>query len=580
MKRLIAALGGYFKERARALAFWLAPAGSRRQLYRFRSTRTVRKMFLPRRPRHAPPLPDFEDPDATRRYLANFALTPPDDAQPTSAVIFHWIDFHPQALALFPLATTPAERDRFIAWLLRHRLRFGLRVGDLLAFARELRDDPSCGIEALYRRNPEWQREAPGGLTAAGWPGLQEFLARRYVLREPWLTAATPPRTAETPAQGVNLLAHFCYPCGLQAAAMNTLAALEDAGWNVSCRDVPNRAATDLPGRQAWLGLHPYPITLVQLAPNRLGRNAYELAGLQERPGVYRIGYWYWELETAPAAWARQSDWLDEIWAPTRFIGDALRRIMTIPVIDMLPGLAPPSVAKLSRAQLGLPEDRFLFLFAFDMSSTGERKNPEAVVAAFQRAFEPDAPVALAIKIRRGWEEPQRTAALHAAAQLGRIIILDESLPEDAYFGLLNCCDAYISLHRSEGLGMTLAEAMALGKPTIATRYSGNLDFMNDDNSLLVAATMTSLRTRTRSYPRGARWAEPSIEDAAAKMRWVVENPVAARQLAERGRLAIQGSLSLADAGRRMTKRLAEIEELLGRKQRKAESDLGADDFL
>jgi len=110
---------------------------------------------------------------------------------------------------------------------------------------------------------------------------------------------------------------------------------------------------------------------------------------------------------------------------------------------------------------------------------------------------------------------------------------------------------------------MTLAEAMALGKPTIATRYSGNLDFMNDDNSLLVEATMTSLRTRTRSYPRGARWAEPSIDDAATKMRWVVDNPAAARRLAERGRLAIQDSLSLADAGRRMTKRLAEISESL-----------------
>lgn len=517
----------HLKHWARELVNWLAPGGSRRQLLRFKLTRFIRRLLLPARPRIVSPLPDFNDEAAVGRYLALFSIDGPNVDSGNSDHVYHWLDFHPHVLLKFPLATMLGERDVFIAWLLVHRNRFGIQVGDILALGRELQSDPTGGVEPLFRRRPDLQR-------------------------------AVPSPEGERGARGVNLLAHFCYPCGLQVAAMNTLAAFESAGWAVSCRDVPNRMATDRPNRRRWLGLHPYPVTIVQLAPDRLGRNAYFVAGLDEKANVQRIGYWYWELETVPKAWAKQADWLDEIWAPTRFIGDALRRVMPIPVIDMLPGLPPPPVVEMPRAELSLPSDRFLFLFAFDMSSTGERKNPEAVVAAFKRAFAPHDDVALALKITRGWEDPSRLAALHAVAERERIIVIDRILPERDYFGLLNACDAYISLHRSEGFGLTLAEAMALGKPTIATRYSGNLAFMNDDNSLLVACTMTELRAAAKNYPRGAFWAEPSIDDAVEKMRWVVKQSTAAREMGERGRSFVRANLSLAAAGQRMTKRLLE----------------------
>jgi glycosyltransferase involved in cell wall biosynthesis len=219
-----------------------------------------------------------------------------------------------------------------------------------------------------------------------------------------------------------------------------------------------------------------------------------------------------------------------------------------------------PPAAIMPRSRFGLPDNRFLFLFAFDMGSTRERKNPEAVVAAFRRAFGPNDPVSLVLKISRGWQDPLALAELRGAAEPERILIIDQVLAPAEVFGLMNCCDAYVSLHRSEGFGLTLAEAMALGKPAIATGYSGNRAFMNDDNSLLVAYEMTAIRATAKSYVRGARWAEPSIEDAAHKMRWLVDHPRESRALAARGQCAVRELLSLEAAGRRMTKRLHEIE--------------------
>jgi glycosyltransferase involved in cell wall biosynthesis len=530
------------KQRLRSLLLWLAPAGTWRQRVRFRLVRWVNRCRLPGKPRNLRP--------------DELNQTPGEHAD--SQRLFHWLDFHPHVFAKFPLATTPAELPVFGAWLMANQDRFGLRTDDVLAFVREMTSDTSCGIEALYRRSANWQQAVPNGLTPAGWNDLRDWLKLRFDIADPWIDRAQFP-PMENHERGVNMLAHFCYPSGLQTAAKNTRDALTQAGWDVSCRDVPNSAATDLPERGQWLGLHPYPVTIVQLAPEPLGRNAYFTAGLAERPNVYRIGYWYWELETVPRSWARQKDWLNELWAPTPFVAEALRRSMPLPVFDMLPGMTVPAVTDVPRSRFGLPMDRFLFLFAFDMGSTRERKNPEGAIAAFRKAFRPSDPVSLVLKISRGWQDPLSLADLQAAAEPGRIIIIDQVMPPADVFALMNVCDAYISLHRSEGFGLTLAEAMALGKPTIATAYSGNLAFMNDANSLLVAYDRTRIRATAKAYARGAHWAEPSIDDAAAKMRWVVDHPDAARALADRGRGTVRQLLSLEAAGQRMTNRLASI---------------------
>jgi glycosyltransferase involved in cell wall biosynthesis len=197
------------------------------------------------------------------------------------------------------------------------------------------------------------------------------------------------------------------------------------------------------------------------------------------------------------------------------------------------------------------------------MASIVERKNPLGLIRAFQLAFSADEPVDLVLKTT---SEPGHAAALKAlrsAAAGANVTIIDRVFTPEQTLALMDACDAYVSLHRSEGLGLTMAEAMLLGKPVIATRYSGNLAFMDDSNSLLVDCTMRPLGREFPPYDAAARWAEPSEAHAARLMRRLYDDPAAAAALGRRGQESARRSLALAPAGRRMAERLAEISSSL-----------------
>jgi glycosyltransferase involved in cell wall biosynthesis len=149
---------------------------------------------------------------------------------------------------------------------------------------------------------------------------------------------------------------------------------------------------------------------------------------------------------------------------------------------------------------------------------------------------------------------------LRAEAQEAGAVLIDRMMTREESYALLDCCDCYVSLHRSEGLGLTMAEAMMLRKPVIATGYSGNLDFMTDGNSMLVEYGRTTNSQILPQYGRGAEWADPSIEHAAHWMRWVYENPDDAKALGIRAQREVSELLSIEAAGRRMAKRLSEID--------------------
>jgi glycosyltransferase involved in cell wall biosynthesis len=544
------AVPGFLDTRFRALARRLAPAGTERHRFLRRVLQLLRHGIEPVLDRGLPNLPQLPD---------------PGNAGSADAVM-HWYDHDPLARGRFPLALLPGHEGPCLTWLFRHCDELKLSTGDIVACLRAHAADPVAAIDALYRRHPQWQRAVPDGLERPD--ELWTWLEARYGVRcFDERRGSSPPALCDriastcsagmTPAtrQGVNVLGHFRYPSGIQVAAQNAVLALRQVGWDVSCRDVPTGA--DLPNRDGYLGMHPYPVTISHLPPEPHGMNAYPLAGLQPRPNTYRIGTWYWELERAPKSWRRHVRWLHEIWAPTPFIAEALRGVVPMPVVDMLPGIPMPSEVRSPRSRWGLPEDRYLFLFSFDMNSTMERKNPLAAIVAFRQAFRHDEPVGLVVKVSRGDSDPRGLRALQAACEPGRVWLIDEVL--DDMHGLMAACDAYVSLHRSEGFGLTMAEAMALGKPTIATGYSGNLAFMNDANSRLVDHAMSPVVGAGPFYRPGCRWAEPSVAHAARLMRSFVDDQAAARELGSRGREAVRESLSLEAAGRRMTRRLEVI---------------------
>ena len=298
--------------------------------------------------------------------------------------------------------------------------------------------------------------------------------------------------------------------------------------------------------------------------------NAELLGPIREKFGTdffkdtYKIGQWFWELETAPSWYKDAYKFVDELWAPTQFIKEMLQRDAPRNVIitHMPLSLQTPKVdATLSRKDFGL-DGRFLFLFVFDFRSVMKRKNPLGLVAAFRRAFQLNEGPVLVIKCVNGEKRPSEFSELLKAVEgMDDVIVINEYFEAEKSAALMNLCDCYVSLHRSEGLGLTIAEAMLLGKPVIATGYSGNLDFMSPDTSYMVPWKRVKVGKGAEAYSSRATWAEPNIDVAAEMMRSVYENPEQARAKALSGQRDLEQRFTHEIVGARMKARLEEIWE-------------------
>jgi glycosyltransferase involved in cell wall biosynthesis len=246
---------------------------------------------------------------------------------------------------------------------------------------------------------------------------------------------------------------------------------------------------------------------------------------------------WAWEVERFPALFSSAAGLVDEVWTCSGHSARAIRAAVDVPVPTVpLPVVERP-VPRRSRRDLGVPGDGFTFLLCFDFFSVAERKNPAGLVEAFTRAFRPGEGPRLVIKsINGGAALPELERLRLAVADRADITVIDRYLDPGDHRALIAACDAYVSLHRAEGFGYTMAEAMLAGKPVVATGYSGNLEFMDERNSYLVGHGMVAIPPGCDPYPPGSLWAEPDLDEAAALMRRVVDDPAGARAVAERAR--------------------------------------------
>ena len=370
---------------------------------------------------------------------------------------------------------------------------------------------------------------------------------------------------APTPADrdgGVNVVGFFRAEFGQGEAARRLLAAVERAG-------VPFVAITqgDVPHRQE----HPFPheSSGPVYGTNILCLNAEHLLTFVHGPdravldGRYSVGIWFWETSRFARFLKPAFDYVDELWVASTFVAEALGAETVKPVLTFpLPVEVPPP-PELTRTDVGLPEDRLVFLFLFDFWSTMERKNPLGLVEAFTRAFAPGEGPLLYIKSINGDRMPEQLAELEAAARSHPDIrVVDGFVPADHVRALTALSDCYVSLHRSEGFGLTIAEAMAYGKPAIATRYSGNLTFMEPENSYLVGYQTTTVPEGCPPYPVGAMWADPDLDEAARHMRTVFDHPAEARARGLRGQQTIRERHSIEQTAAFLAERIPAVEHL------------------
>jgi glycosyltransferase involved in cell wall biosynthesis len=479
----------------------------------------------------------------------------------------------PELQEIYPLALLPLGQAHFITWLATHgRQDFGLKNEEILWFFYQSATELDRGLVLTYLLRPTWQAQFPDALTRRGWKrfvsalrsAFGRYFPARKIRRLPVTRAAATqhpiePTTSVRQLQGVNIISHCCNPSGLQQAAFSIKAALECARLNTSCRDVPVPRHYIPTDRESWLGREIHPVTILTHAATPYFLNGYERAGLHRRPEVYRIAYWFWELELVPQEWIESALTVDEIWSPTPFVADAMRRVMPRPVFDMLPGVEIGAIETVTKEELAIARDRFVFLFMFDLHSQIHRKNPAGVVAAFKQAFRESDPVTLVIKATGGDIFEDDFETLQEICRAENVVLIHEVMSRGRAYGMVEMCDCFVSLHRSEGFGLGLAEAMLLGKPVIATGYSGNLAFMNRENSMLVDYEIVEITEDRPVYTKGNRWAEPSVAHAAQLMREVFENRAAAVEKARRVQREIAELLSLEAAGRRMRDRLEQI---------------------
>ncbi len=370
------------------------------------------------------------------------------------------------------------------------------------------------------------------------------------------------PQTSDSPV-GVNVAGYFRAELGVGETARQVVAALESAEMPVATVGLSASASRQEHEYETDTLRPTFPVNLICVNADMLPTFA-DQAG----PGFffdrYSIGLWWWEIDEFPERFFRAFEPVDEVWVGSHFVADAISAVSPVPVVKVTMPVSMPEIEEFDRGDLGLPEG-FVFLFVFDYHSVFERKNPLALIEAFERAFPEGSGASLVLKSINSEHHPEEHGRLiEAARDHGDIHVVDRYVTAAKKNAMFAGCDCYVSLHRSEGLGNTLAEAMYLGKPVIATGYSGNMEFMTPQNSYPVDYTLRPVGDDAGPYPASGEWAEPDVGHAARLMRHVFEDR---REAGERGRRAaedLRRNHSAEVAGRAMAARIRRVRERRG----------------
>ena len=369
---------------------------------------------------------------------------------------------------------------------------------------------------------------------------------------------------APPPPVGVNVVGYLNSELGVGEVARQVIDALDVAGEpTLPIGLVAERSRQGHGFVHLGASADDYPVNLICVNADMLPAVAKHVG-----PGFFEdrhtIGLWWWEAPVFPARLYGAFEHVDEVWAGSAFVAEALAASSPVPVIRMPMPVTLPPVTVPDRAAAGLPEG-FLVLMVYDFNSVFERKNPLGLLEAFLRAFpDPAEGAVLALKSINAEYHPDDHDQLQiAAAGHPHVHLLDFYVTADEKNGLIAAADCYASLHRSEGFGITMAEAMLLGKPVVATAYSGNLDFMRPENAYLVDYELAPIGQGLDPYPAEAQWAKPDLDHAAKLLREVFDDREEARRRGATAAADIRRAHSPHASGQAMARRLSQVRAAL-----------------
>ena len=432
-------------------------------------------------------------------------------------------------------------------------------------------------LRALWEVRPDLQAQFPdlegddGPLLiewAWRWGTVYDQLPQELLPARPDQAALA--RPLEAPPRlvrryGVNVVGLLERELGLGEAARHLVAALDAAHvpvMPIEARSVRSPARPSAAGSALEVDDAVFDISLLCLNGPTIDDFVHE-AGPEFFSRRFTAAVWFWEVGVPPASWFEHAHLLDEIWVTTEFMAESLRPAAPVPVVVVPQPVDVRPAAPFDWSTYGIGAGTFVFLFVFDFNSDLKRKNPEGLMVAYSKAFPDDGATALVLKSMNVHTHSVQHERLRlAASRRTDIHFIDEQLEPADRDSLIASCGCYVSLHRSEGFGLTLAEAMLHGRPVVASRHGGNLDFMTDANSLLVDVLPTKVGPDS-VYPSDGSWAEPDLDDAARCMRAVVSDPASARARAEIAIADVRARHDPLVVGQRLHSEISRIRSLL-----------------
>ena len=437
---------------------------------------------------------------------------------------------------------------------------------ELLRLMRKVADYPEVTLEAGLRAQAFMRDHATFPIVAERYSrAIEESLERRT-------TRAVSASALHSHPSVVNAIGCWSASTGLGEAARRAVEALTRAGTSVALTEVD----IDVPKDSRRI-----PMSIQVLPKGRPGRieicflNINEMHGVEDaflrsRRGNYIIAYWYWEMPELPPQLVSEVRRFDEIWVASRFVQANFAKHTTAPIFVMPSGIEPRPNPQISRSDFQLPGDSCLFFFNFDANSGLGRKNPLAVIEAFRRAFphrDGGRPPLLVMKTTNLHRWPEANFEIRRRLDHVGGVVIDSELAAEEVASLTKSCDVYVSLHRAEGFGLGMAEAMYFGLPVVATRYSGSEEFLTAKNSCGVGYRPRSMGADDLRFNPGAAelyrgrmtWADPDVDQAARWMRLLFERPDLRQSFGQAGAETIRSRYSLDVAGSAMRSRIHEI---------------------